>query len=170
MFIVKELCAGKDLFDVIHGKNHDLVQNTHRLDYLLQIAIGLDYLHSIDLIHGNMSSSNVMMRPLEGGGHILRVCNFGSARKEEIGSYDAVEYLAPEVIGSDVGSDDKLSDIYSFGILMFEVWTGVLPYDTLRAKYDRGEEFLTFIRNNNVRPTNILKIDKRTPEDFHDRK
>ncbi|EQC39154.1 TKL/DRK protein kinase [Saprolegnia diclina VS20] len=101
-----------------------------RLEMALAIAEGLLYLHSLDVIHRDLKSRNVLLNT---GGHI-KLTDFGVAREVSSGTMTAgvgtCRWVAPEVLQS--GHYTTAADIYSFGVILSELDTRGLPYAELR--------------------------------------
>jgi len=96
-----------------------------------QIAEALDALHAAGWMHGDVKPSNIFISP-EGHATLL---DLGFARRsDEIGSAadrfvtGTCNYLAPEMIISAVRADIR-SDIYSLGVVLFELFSGSLPFE-----------------------------------------
>ncbi len=99
------------------------------LDYARQIAAALNAAHRLDILHRDIKAENVMIDPT---GRI-RVMDFGLAR---IGSAErltvtssmmgTIGYISPEIIRGD--DPDNRSDIFSLGVLFYELLTGSLPF------------------------------------------
>lgn len=110
---------------------------------LSHVAAGLRFLHSNSIIHGNLSSNNVLID----NRHTVRLADYGlssivSACGELFQSHHcgALRWMAPELINDDqeLGNVSSCySDIYSFGCIMLHVLSGKLPYwwldDVLRV-------------------------------------
>ena len=112
------------------GKRHDVGEV---LGYLAPLADGLDHAHAAGIIHRDVKPSNVLLD--SDGAAVL--ADFGIARILEGGSTESrltrqklvvgtPEYMSPEqVLGKTV---DHRSDLYSFGIMLYELVLGILPH------------------------------------------
>ena len=101
------------------------------IEYLFQIAQGLNAIHSRGLLHRDLKPENVFITK----DNTVKLIDFGFAKLENTdlkltvanNALGTPYYMAPESIG-DVPLDHR-ADIYSFGILAFELLTKELPYD-----------------------------------------
>ena len=103
-----------------------------RLLALSNIAEGLEYLHNQGLVHGDIKPQNVLVSGQTDEEYIFKITDYCgvtinshfSSKSSSFRQFMMPGYLAPELIG-DNGSrrqSIKLSDVYSFGILSFEVY------------------------------------------------
>ncbi|XP_022145909.1 light-sensor Protein kinase-like, partial [Momordica charantia] len=120
------------------------------VDIMLQIARGMEYLHSRMIYHGELNPSNVFMKPrnCSEGSYLVKVCGFGlsSVKNPPLrNSTNQIEtnpfiWHAPEVMAEQerqgpgtgtVSSCKKTekADVYSFGMLCFELLTGKVPFE-----------------------------------------
>ncbi len=131
--LVMEFVEGQSLYDVlIPGPMHP----GRALPLLHQLAEGLAAIHDKGIIHRDLKPENVFISP-GARGEQARLLDFGIARLVEPEAGSAVsqvgvvlgtpEYLSPEqAVGAKV---DTRSDLYSFGVLMYRVLAGRLPFD-----------------------------------------
>ncbi len=127
-YIVMELIDGITLKEYMQGKKKALSWK-ETLHYATQIAKALEHAHSRGIVHRDIKPHNVML--LKNGA--VKVADFGIAQivnqsntmtKEALGS---VHYLSPEQAKG--GRVDNRSDIYSLGVVMYEMLTGKTPYE-----------------------------------------
>ena len=126
-YIVMELIDGITLKQYMEKKG--VLNWKETLHFAIQIAKALEHAHSRGIVHRDIKPHNVMV--LKNGS--VKVTDFGIARvmsksntltKEALGS---VHYISPEQAKG--GRVDIRSDIYSLGIVMYEMMTGRPPYD-----------------------------------------
>ena len=124
-FIVMEYVEGHTLDDVITergGLDPDVA-----LDYALQIGQAVDHAHRQGVIHRDLRPPNVLVADTG----VLKVADFGTSRFLEIAAHGTTvigspPYMAPEQFD---GKAVFASDLYSFGVMMYQMLTGALPYD-----------------------------------------
>ncbi|KAJ7694798.1 kinase-like domain-containing protein, partial [Mycena rosella] len=107
---------------------------------MYEIAVGLQYLHSQDIIHGDLRGANIL---LDDQGHV-RLADFGltvfadgpRARTNRGGStrWMAPELLHPKSCGFEVFQRTFASDIYSFGCVCLELYTGKPPFSDINSE------------------------------------
>lgn len=127
-FIVMEYVDGVTLTDYIEQQG--VLKWRDAVHFTIQILKALQHAHDRGIVHRDVKSSNVML--LSDG--TIKVMDFGIARfnrennktmsEKTIGS---VHYISPEQAKGDI--TDERSDIYSVGIALYEMLTGVKPFD-----------------------------------------
>ena len=127
-FIVMELVEGKPLSQVIAEKGK--MDYKEVIDISRQIASALSHAHKNQIIHRDVKPHNVLIN----SNGVAKLADFGIARAVDQSNVTetskvmgSVHYLSPEQArGSYV---DERTDIYSLGIVMYELLTGKVPFD-----------------------------------------
>ncbi|MBE6038751.1 MAG: Stk1 family PASTA domain-containing Ser/Thr kinase [Anaerofustis stercorihominis] len=127
-YIVMEYIDGKTLHEYI--KSNKRIPQDECLELMQYIVSAIDHAHSKNIIHRDIKPHNILMTSSK----IPKVGDFGIARaitsstitatQEALGS---VHYISPEQARG--GFLDERSDLYSLGILMYEMLTGTLPFE-----------------------------------------
>ena len=125
-FIVMEYVAGETLETIIMREG--ALELTRALDFSVQIANAVDHAHSNNVIHRDLRPGNVLVS--EQG--LVKVADFGTSRVLEIAAHGTTvigspPYMAPEQFH---GKAVFASDLYSLGVTMYQMLTGILPYET----------------------------------------
>ncbi len=127
-YIVMEYIKGKTLKEIIREKGKLTVEET--IDYSIQIAEALEHAHKNHIVHRDIKPHNIMLT--EDGR--IKVTDFGIARAATASTVTntsnvigSVHYFSPEQARG--GYTDEKSDIYSLGIVMYEMITGKVPFE-----------------------------------------
>jgi tetratricopeptide (TPR) repeat protein/tRNA A-37 threonylcarbamoyl transferase component Bud32 len=142
-FITMEYVPGENLKNIIRMSGPLHVNKA--VNYAKQICEGLAEAHRWDVVHRDLKPHNIMIDPTG----TVRIMDFGIARSVQTkgwtGEGIAVgtpEYMSPEQAeGQDV---DKRTDIYSLGIVLYEMITGKVPFE--------GETTLSILRKQELEP------------------
>jgi serine/threonine protein kinase/tetratricopeptide (TPR) repeat protein len=125
-FIVMELVDGRMLRQVIQSA---IPNPQSAIAYSLQIAEALHEAHSHTIIHRDIKSENIMVNAK----NQIKVMDFGLAKLRDSvhltktsSTVGPTAYMAPELIQG--GEADARSDIFSFGIVLYEMLTGKMPF------------------------------------------
>jgi serine/threonine protein kinase len=125
-FIVMEYVQGETLENIIASQG--ALELNRALDFTCQICNAVDHAHSQGVIHRDLRPANVLVTDND----MLKVADFGTSRFLEIAAHGTTvigspPYMAPEQFH---GKAVFASDIYSLGVTMYQMLTGMLPYDT----------------------------------------
>ena len=131
LFMVMEFLEGEDLNDTIKNGHAGSLEN--RIGIAVQVARAMEHVHSLQITHRDLKPHNVYLTR-EG---VAKLMDFGIAKTDQTSmtktgfTVGTPNYMPPEqVLGKQV---NHLSDVYAYGILLFELLTGTRPYnaDTL---------------------------------------
>ena len=125
---------------VPEGNLRDYLQNNHskltlkdRIKILRSLCESLCDIHEKDLIHRDLHSGNMLI--YGGGCYITDLGLCGPVDEESSGKvYGIVSYTAPEILQG--GKNTKQSDVYSIGMLMWEIFAGRPPFDDIAHDAD----------------------------------
>lgn len=156
-YIVMEYVDGYTLKDIIKAKAP--FTNEEVLGISIQIANALEVAHSNNIVHRDIKPQNILVTN-DGG---VKVTDFGIARATTSNTITtdamgSVHYFSPEQARG--GYVDFKSDIYSLGIIMYEMITGKLPFDgdgVVQLAMKHITEPLPNIREINPKVSNSLE-------------
>jgi len=128
-YIVMELVEGKTLADLIAERGR--LNPRDAVTYAKQIAAALSHAHEHQIIHRDVKPHNVLIT----SENVAKLTDFGIAKAAETGTMvgntgtvlGSVHYLSPEQARG--GYVDEKTDIYSLGIVLYEMLTGTVPFD-----------------------------------------
>lgn len=123
-FIVMEFVDGKTLREMI-----PLQKTQGAIDYAIQIGEALQEAHSKGIVHRDIKTDNIMVNSK----NQIKVLDFGLAKlkgslrlTKTLSTVGTLAYMAPEQIQG--GEVDARSDIFSFGVVLYEMLTGHVPF------------------------------------------
>ncbi len=135
--IAMEYVDGRPLHEYIAKEHPDLAE---RLDLFAQVCDAVEHAHAKGVIHRDLKPGNILVEDVDGKPR-PRVLDFGIARitdadvalttmRTSLGQLvGTLQYMSPEQAAGDSTQLDHRSDVYSLGVILFEMLTGRLPYD-----------------------------------------
>lgn len=139
-YIIFKYIAGETLEAYLEKATYRrMTLNEHMLSIIRQIASALDYAHSRSVIHRDVKPSNIIL----GQDGLAYLTDFGLGEIKQAVEHDGqsartttllqsrmggtIPYMAPEQIKGDIAGNEA-TDLYSFGVVVYEILTGQLPY------------------------------------------
>ncbi len=133
-YIIMEYISGESLYKII--KSGKKITEQAVIEVFEQVCRALDYIHKQNIIHRDLKPGNIMVYANDKGSYCVKVIDFGMALiKEFTAVRDAEEiagtfcYMSPEHFRVINRSVDERSDLYSLGIILYQLLTGVLPFE-----------------------------------------
>src|SRR5215831_10142744 len=137
MFLVMEYLEGTPLDELID--KHGRLAWQRAVELGRQIVRGLAHAHDVGIVHRDLKPSNIMVTAHAGGREVAKIIDFGIAKivsgtpvgprvETQAGVvFGTADFLAPErLVGK--GDSDPRSDLYSIGVLLYEMLTGERPF------------------------------------------
>ena len=139
-YFVMELVRGIKITDYC---DQNSLKTTDRLEMFLEVCDAVQHAHQKGIIHRDLKPSNILVTTLPSGKPLAKVIDFGIAkattgqRLTDKTLFTAFElligtpaYMSPEQAALSSVDVDTRSDIYSLGVLLYELLTGSTPFDT----------------------------------------
>lgn len=136
VFLVMEYLKGETLKEIIQRDGP--MELPRAVEIIRQVSGALEAAHSEGVIHRDLKSDNIMLVDVGGAGDWAKVLDFGIAKiTEKVGQDTALtapnliigtpQYMSPEQC-SQAAELDKRSDIYSLGVILYEMLVGHVPF------------------------------------------
>lgn len=164
LFIVMELLSGRNLSQLLDDNRRQPLPVPDVIEIAEQVTAALAYTHEQAIVHRDLKPANIV-RTTDG---TVKICDFGIARlNHDIGftarltgtgiAMGSPHYMSPEQIGAH--AIDHRSDLYSLGCVLYELATGVPPFDL-------GDAWAVLVGHRDTAPTPPRTLRPDLPEAY----
>ncbi|OWY98090.1 CAMK/CDPK protein kinase [Phytophthora megakarya] len=174
MYMIMQLCKGKELYEHLYQEHRQFSENDVR-KIIRALLRALAFLHSNFITHRDLKLENLLLENAENPGSV-RLCDFGLSTRFKRGEklekpLGTIDYVAPEVLDGDY---NEKCDLWSVGVICFELLTGVSPFHAATIDETMGNIYDgVLIFENDVwskfSPASILFIKSLVKENVEER-
>jgi eukaryotic-like serine/threonine-protein kinase len=159
-YFVMEYIEGVPITQYCDGKRMTIGR---RLELFLAVCRAVQHAHHKGVIHRDLKPSNVLVMEQDGA-PVPKVIDFGIAKATDQWAVENTlltqfgqmvgtpEYASPEQAEVMTGAVDETSDVYSLGVLLYELLIGTVPFDAARMRQAGLSEMLRIIREEEAPP------------------
>ncbi len=175
-YFVMEYVAGDHITEFCDDRKLTI---TERIKLFLQVCDGVLHAHQKGLIHRDIKSKNILVDSQAGQADVVKVIDFGVIKSlttkltdgtlhTQIGTFvGSIDYASPEQIMGKSNSIDIRSDIYSLGVVLYELLVGLRPFNDYTAGDISTFQYMDEVKKRSMPDPSIL-LNQRGTKDLID--
>lgn len=161
LYLAMEYVEGKTLTAVLRESGP--LAPIRAAELAVQIADGLHAAHHLGIVHRDLKPDNILVTSSHDGHEQVKIVDFGIAKTTQSGDQTVTslgvaigtpEYMSPEQIAGE--ALDARTDLYSLGLVLFNMLTGVLPHPALTSKQ-------SLVQRLTARPLTLADVKPNVP-------
>lgn len=146
---------------------------SERLDLFVQVCEGVQHAHQKAIMHRDLKPANILVAEVDGKA-TPRIIDFGLAKAvtpaatgqgllTQVGAFVGTPgYMSPEQVNPDLHDIDTRTDVYSLGVVLYELLTGFLPFDTKAEEQRFVDKFRQLREEDPPRPSTKVHADRES--------
>jgi serine/threonine protein kinase/tetratricopeptide (TPR) repeat protein len=158
---------------ITHYCNEKRLKINERLQLFVQVCEGVQHAHQKAIMHRDLKPANILVGEVDGKA-TPRIIDFGLAKAvspaapgegllTQVGAFVGTPgYMSPEQVDPDLHDIDTRTDVYSLGVVLYELLTGFLPFDTKRDDHRFADKFRQLREEDPPPPSTKVRADRES--------
>jgi eukaryotic-like serine/threonine-protein kinase len=169
-YFAMEYVPGLPITHYCDGKR---LKISERLQLFVQVCEGVQHAHQKAIMHRDLKPANILVEEVDGKA-TPRIIDFGLAKAvtpaapgegllTQVGAFVGTPgYMSPEQVNPDLHDIDTRTDVYSLGVVLYELLTGFLPFDTKRDDQRFADKFRQLREEDPPPPSTKVRADRES--------